>query len=277
MNQAVDVLSSAIDLVDELPHAYFTRGTYYYYLGRFEEALSDVNAAAERIRNQFPDLTNYSGLSSYMAILALRVNINKELGDQNLVDEDTKNVAKYAFIRAWQVIDTYIASINLQLNKVCQIKPVDGYYDKSTYLDPNSTCTFSNISLDESAEIQYVVDDALWDVTEGFYRIGTYFDDLALLDSPIEDQLAALRQGVDAFSQGIQYDTAGSSWFYKFLLRNIKRAYGELANAERFPTLTSEEVEYAQSQSAYYAEQEAQLNEQCLEKWTGTWYERYCP
>ena len=277
MNQAVVILSSAINLVDELAHAYFTRGLYYYHLGRFKEALADANAAAERIHNQFPVLTSsYSGLSSYMAILALRVSINGELGDQNLVDEDTKNIAKYAVARAWQTIDAYIALINAEVNNVCQIKPVNGYYDKSIYLDPNSTCTFTNISLDESAEIQYVVDGALWRVTQSFYRIGTYFDDLALLDSPKEDQLAALKKSIDAYSQGIQYDTAGSSWFYKFLLRNIYRAYGELANVERFPTLTPEEVEYAQNQSAYYAEQEAQLNEQCLEKWTGTFYAKYC-
>jgi hypothetical protein len=153
---------------------------------------------------------------------------------------------------------------------------VNGYYDKSIYSDPNSTCTFDNISLDQSAEIQYVVDSALWDVTESFYRIGTYFENLALLDSPKEDQLAAIRQSIDAFSQGIQYDTAGSSWFYKFLLRNIYRAWDNLGDYVRFPTLTPEEVEHARTQSAYYFEQEAKLIEQCLAKWTGTYFEQYC-
>jgi len=276
MNQAIVVFSSAINLVDELPHAYFTRGEYYYYLGRFEEALSDANAAIARIRNQFPGLTDYSALSGYIAALTLRVGINQQLGDQDLADEDTKNIAKYATVRAWQSINSYLTLINGELNNVCHIKPVNGYYDKSIYSDPNSTCTFDNISLDQSAEIQYVVDSALWDVTESFYRIGTYFENLALLDSPKEDQLAAIRQSIDAFSQGIQYDTAGSSWFYKFLLRNIYRAWDNLGDYVRFPTLTPEEVEHARTQSAYYFEQEAKLIEQCLAKWTGTYFEQYC-
>lgn len=276
LNAALPIVTSAIKLVDELPHAYYERAAYLTTLGRYEEALADINSAYLRIRDQFPDMENYSGLDSYLSILALRKLLNGLLGNQDLVDSDTRLVAEYSMSSAWYVIDLYMESVTDDVDNICSIKPVNGFYDKEVYDDPTSTCLFENITADSESETQYVVDSAMWKLTKSFYQIGLEFEELSRIEMPKTDQLSALKQAVAMFLQGTKFDADGSSWFYRFLTRNLSRGYSDLADQIRFPNLTDAEAEFAVSQSKYWENIEAEVISKCMDKFSGTFYERYC-